>query len=283
MTDYPDLTFARVLADSVTRSGCRITTVEATFPRFVLAEFNTHKSLARNSASSRAIPVDRQLQMVTEHPFVPQQFPINRPGMSAAEYVGPEDPRYLNLRNEWLAASRNAVATASYLFENRVHKQIANRVLEPFMWHAVIATATWDEWDWPNFFSLRISEHAQPEIRRAAEAIKAACDASEPQLLDNDEWHLPLIDADDDRPLDQKIRSSVARCAAVSYNRHRVQDLDKEYARYDSLATQRHLSPFEHAAHPQAGRNGPFTGWRNGRWYVERQIDPLSRGESAVR
>jgi hypothetical protein len=283
---YEDLTAARVLADSIASdTRHRITTVEITFPRFILAEFNTHKSLARNSASSRAIPVAKQIEQVREHPFVPQRFPVNRPGMSAVEYVGPEDdPVGYDMRvAPWMQARDAAIRSCSLLSRHGVHKQIANRLLEPFMWHTVIATATWDEWDWPNVFELRISEHAQPEIRTAIEAVRDACAASTPARIGYGDYHLPLIEPDDDRQLAELIKSSAARCAAVSYNRHLDQDPGKEYDRYEQLASMRHLSPFEHVAHSHPGRNGPFTGWRNLRWYVERGLDPLQVGSFASR
>src|SRR3954452_24195130 len=74
---------AKVLADSVSPAGQRLTTLEATFPRFVLAEFNTHRVFSRNSASSRAIPVAKQLRRVLDDPYVPIEFGSNKPGMQA--------------------------------------------------------------------------------------------------------------------------------------------------------------------------------------------------------
>ena len=48
---------AKVIADSVCPKGVRMTTMEIEYPRFILAELNTHRMLSKNSASSRAIPV----------------------------------------------------------------------------------------------------------------------------------------------------------------------------------------------------------------------------------
>jgi len=236
-------------------------------PRLVLAEFNTHRAFSRNSASSRAIPVERQLAKVREDPFIPVRFPVNKPGMSADDYVSPGEDGYDSLVGAWLEARDHAVDSAENLMRAGVHKQVANRLLEPFMWHTVIVSAT----EWDNFFTLRISEFAQPEIRAAAEAMRDAMAQSTPASVS---WHLPLVD-DDDLTLEQKIKCSVARCAAVSYDRHLERDIDKELKRYDLLASNGHLSPFEHVAYPTRGADkGNFRGWRQVRWFIERGSEP---------
>ena len=50
-----------------------------------------------------------------------------------------------------------AVQSAKNLSEFGLTKQIVNRLLEPFMWHTVIVTAT----DYENFFALRAHEAAE--------------------------------------------------------------------------------------------------------------------------
>lgn len=269
MTDY---TSARVLADSVSSVSSeahRLTTLEVTFPRIILAEFNTHRVFSRNSASSRAIPVKRQIENVLERPYVPQRFPLNQAGMSAAEYIMPGDSAYIACVWKWLAARDAAVEYVKALVSEGVHKQIVNRLLEPWMWHTVIVSST----EWDNFFELRISEFAQPEIRRAAELMREAMDESTPNFLGPYEWHLPLVTSDDVAlPLAEQIKCSVARCAAVSYNRHTDRDVDKELSRYKSLAQNRHLSPFEHAATPSVLAHANFRGWEQARFYLERGL-----------
>lgn len=271
-------TNARVLADSISNNEDRLTTLEVTFPRFILAEFNTHRAFSRNSASSRAIPAAKQLERIKNDPFVPRAFPINRPGMSASEYVRDGDAGYDHLRDVWLDARDSALESVSMLTApgRNVHKQIASRLLEPFMWHTVIVSAT----EWGNFFALRISEFAQPEIREAAEAMRDAMGSSTPINIEG--WHLPLTELDPESPdyepdltLEQLIKCSVARCAAVSYDRHLERDVDKELARYDMLASNGHLSPFEHAAQPSSDSYewANFHGWRQARWFVERGLE----------
>src|SRR5680860_1234944 len=98
---------AKVLADSRSPGGHRLTTLEVTFPRFVLAEFNTHRVFSRNSASSRAIPIVKQLRRVLEHPFVPLEFGSNQPGMQAGPALAGEAKEAAE--REWLDARDDAV------------------------------------------------------------------------------------------------------------------------------------------------------------------------------
>jgi hypothetical protein len=133
----------RIEKDSVNRWGNRLTTFEVTFPRIVLAEFNTHRVLSRNSASSRAIPVEKQIAKIESDLFLPVYWGKNQKGMQADEELSPT----LIEMSEfcWAGASEMAVARARTLLDLGVHKQITNRLLEPFMWHTAVVTAT--EWD----------------------------------------------------------------------------------------------------------------------------------------
>src|SRR3954470_20670742 len=83
----------KILADSRSPADYRLTTLEATFPRFILAEFNTHRSFSRNSASSRAIPITKQVRRVLEQPYVPIEFGSNQPGMQAGAALTGEAKR----------------------------------------------------------------------------------------------------------------------------------------------------------------------------------------------
>ncbi len=296
---------AKVLADSVSPEGFRLTTLEATFPRFVLAEFNTHRVFSRNSASSRAIPIFKQLRRVLEDPYVPIEFGSNQPGMQAGAPLGGE--QRLQAEREWLAARDDAVRRVLalvagpsevaagedlpdvlvrieqiYKGEQRpgewlnVHKQVANRLLEPFMWHTVIVTAT----EWENFFNLRCHGDAQPEIRRIATAMRAAREDSAPAELGDDEWHLPLVRPEDREQIDSLedlIKVSAGRCARVSYLTHAGErDLAADIGLYDRLLEGGHMSPLEHPAQP-AGDEwcGNFHGWRQYRKTIADEANPL--------
>lgn len=302
---------AKVLADSRSPVGYRLTTLEATFPRFVLAEFNTHRVFSRNSASSRAIPIAKQLRRVIEDPYVPIEFGSNQPGMQAGPALTAE--RREAAEREWLRARDDAVrrvlglvarpgalAADGDLLEAlhevetairdkaqpvdwlNVHKQVANRLLEPFMWHTVIVTAT----EWDNFWNLRCHPDAQPEIRLTAERMRAAREASEPRELDWDEWHLPLVrpeDREEGSSIDDLVKISAGRCARVSYLTHAgKRDLAADVELHDRLLASGHMSPLEHPARPlspvelkESEWSGNFRGWRPYRKDIPGEGNPL--------
>ena len=248
---------ARVLAHSVSPSGYELISILATFPRFILAEANTHRMLSRNSASSRAIPVEKRIEQVLSSPFVPESIGRNQKGMQAHEEL--DAAAAASARDVWIAASQLASFKARELARLEVHKQLANRVIEPFVWHTVIFTAT----EWSNWDALRISRHAQPEMYKIAGMMREVRLASVPVHIDYGSWHLPLVrrlfgEQDlfaEERELRVRgidpVRVCVGRCAAVSYERHLVTGAEeKDAARYDTLLSNGHMSPFEHACRP---------------------------------
>lgn len=265
---------ATIVADSISHFGDRLTTMQVTFPRFVLAEFNTHRVFSRNSASSRAIPVAKQLDRIENDPVLPVEWGVNKSGMQAEEVLGHAES--IQAENIWLQARDDAVRAARALADLGVHKQITNRLLEPFMWHTVIVTSV----VWENFFEQRCSRLAQPEIRVAAEAMREVYLESEPEPLSPGEWHMPYIMDVDEGLSDEELRKvSVARCARVSYLTHDgVRDPAKDLELYDRLVSARpmHASPLEHVATPRTtkrpGGQGNFPGWVQLRHVLEREI-----------
>lgn len=237
---------AAVLADS-TYGGRRLTTMVCCFPRIVLSEFNTHRVFSRNSASSRAIPVQKQIRSVLEQPFVPLKFGKNKRGMQSSEYLEGDDE--VRAVEEWLSARDSAVHHVRTLVDDlNVHKQWANRILEPFLFHTVIVTAT----EWDNYFNLRASSDAQPEIQKVSVAMKKAYEESTPKVLAQGGWHLPLIfeeDLTEGLMPSQIAKISAARCARVSYLTHDgKRDLSKDLELYNRLVSAGHMSPLEHVA-----------------------------------
>lgn len=251
---------ARVVADSIAE-GVRLTTLEVTYPRFILAEHNTHRNQSKNSASSRAIPVEKRIKMLREHPFIPEAFSQNQRGMQADHNLDFEADA--KARAIWLKACNYAIECAEELAELGVHKQHANRLLEPFAWHTVVCSAS----SWTNFFGLRISRMAQPEIRKAAKLMRDAIRESHPIDMAVGDWHLPYIqteeltgEAIERLGLWQRVEGpyalyrvlvkiSAARCARVSYLTHDGQlDIQKDLELHDRLFESRHMSPFEHPA-----------------------------------
>jgi hypothetical protein len=266
---------AKILADSIA-NGVRLVTFEVTFPRFILAEFNTHRVLSRNSASSRAIPVERRISQVWHNPFVPEAFGLNKSGMQASANLG--GWKATLARWLWIFASRVCCVIAWLMCKLDVHKQHANRILETWAWHTVVVTAT----EWENFFRLRTHKAAQPEMQITAKLMRQAFEASTPRTLDVDDWHLPYIACGDDGfPLEEElalaralvtldggdefnaydidaklVAISVVRCAAVSFERQYTSRTAEQYAkRHDDMRTLAHWSPFEHQACVLDGAN----------------------------
>lgn len=241
---------ARILADSLSPRGVRLTTLEVTFPRIVLAEFNTHRMFSRNSASSRAIPVEKMLKKVKEDPFIPIYWGKNQKGMQAEEEFAEHEQEGLKL--QWLRARDQMVYAAESLLQTGVHKQVTNRLLEPWLWHTVIVTAT----EWDNWRGLRCNKDAQPEIRRIAEMMVELQDSSEPTPVQEDDWHLPLVDDRFDLEvagfsLTDIIKICIGRCCRVSYLTHDgKRDPQADIDLFDKLLKSGHMSPFEHAARP---------------------------------
>ncbi len=146
---------AEIIADSKNEAGDRITTFVLTFPRIILAELNTHRVFSRNSASSRAIPFKRMLEMVTEDPFIPMAWQKDHSGMQGTEYFTDENMMSGLCEKNWIRARDNAISTATALNNSGLTKQLCNRLLEPFMWHTAIVTAT----EFENFFKQRCPQY----------------------------------------------------------------------------------------------------------------------------
>jgi thymidylate synthase ThyX len=258
---------AKVIEDSISPEGVRLTTMEVVFHRFVLAEFNTHRMFSRNSASSRAIPVKKMLKRVEEDPALPLSWPMEQSGMQGGESLTPGEIKYCE--QYWLQARDVALMAARSLTDHQLHKSVANRLLEPFMWHTCIVSST----EWDNFFGLRCNPLAQPEIQAVAYAMQGALLLSTPNKVGYEgEWHLPYIQDDEiDMPTSTLCKVSAARCARVSYltqDGHR--EIEKDIELYERLtaADPPHSSPLEHVAtpinphdHTQGRAVGNFTGW----------------------
>ena len=147
---------AKIIADSINLQGDRITTYLLTYPRFIHSELMTHRMFSRNSASSRAIPFKKMVEMVEEDPFIPIAWQKDHKGMQGSEYL---DSKVPSCEGEWLRARSQAVRFARELNTHGVTKQLCNRLLEPFMWHTVLVTAT----EYDNFFELRCPQYGNNE------------------------------------------------------------------------------------------------------------------------
>lgn len=275
---------AKVIADSVNPKGNRITTVEATFNRYILAELNTHRVFSRNSASSRAIPVSKVLKQVFRDPAIPISWGKNQAGMqSRVELSG---FRKFIARKLFVWSRFPALIYAWLMTKAGLHKQVVNRILEPWVWHTVVITAT----EWRNFFKLRLHPDAQPEFQELAKQIKIAIDQSVPKQIDWGEWHLPYTDHLDKTNENMKAQLhgqifapraafvSAARCAAVSYVRQgEARNPEADVALTQRLEKGGHWSPFEHTA--MATQRSGSIGNFNGGWMQLRKFYQNESGE----
>ena len=299
---------AKVIAHSRASGAPDLITLEARYPRFIHAENKTHRVMSiddafyefleetsfmdeekfsRNASSSRAIPIEKMIQSVIDDPAMPVAWGSNKPGMQAGEEID----TLVKFRNDavppeaaWLRARDNAVTIARGFAAAGYHKQIVNRLLEPFGHITVVVTAT----EWSNFFDLRCHPDADPTMRTLAEAMRDAMAGSNPIVGGRNYWHLPYVtDAEDifewcDQNFDSPYSVpevlamiSAARCARVSYLNHdgTAPDIEKDLALARRLLDSKHMSPFEHQAiaDPEnwnRHQHANFRGWRQHRHMV---------------
>jgi len=248
---------AKIITDSISRAGVRIISMELEYPRFIHSEFMTHRVFSRNAASSRAIPIVTMMKQVSEKPARPVHWGANQAGMQADGVVDISSKLCLAT---WKAAAARAVESALELKALGLHKQIVNRVLEPFQMMKTVVTST----EWDNFFMLRDHKDAQPEIAVLARKMKEAQEASTPLLIDSNEWHVPYVNrkrgvhgelvyfiGKDIISEEDALKVSASCCAQVSY-RKTDKGIEKALKIYDMLVNNKpvHASPFEHQGRP---------------------------------
>lgn len=266
--------YAKVVADSENEAGNRLTTLELSYPRFIHGEVMTHRVFSRNAMSSRAIPVAKMIDQVRNNPVIPIHWGANQPGMQAAAELADTT----EAEQQWRMASRFAADRAERMAALGLHKQVVNRILEPFQWMRTILTGT----EFANFFALRIHPDAEPHIHALAVEMKAAMAASTPvrRLADRDDeasWHLPYLLADERTALfpQSLCKISAARCARVSYLTHdgATPSVEADLALYERLAGGKpiHASPLEHQAFSwrSTDYSGNLRGWVQFRQIVE--------------
>lgn len=259
---------ANIVADSINVSSGnkRITTFVLKYPRFIHSELLTHRMFSRNSASSRAIKINKFIEDVLTEPAMPVHWGKMQSGMQAYEEV--DKDTQIKAMQTWLEARDSAIEFAKKLNDLGLHKQIVNRVMEPFFNITVLLTAT----EFENFFKLRAHSAAQPEIKELAFKMKEEFEKSTPLPKELGEWHIPFGDKyTDGLTVEQKLKISVARAARVSYKNFEGNiDFEKDYALYDSLLKEGHYSPFEHAAQADFGVFNNFNQWKQYRYIVEK-------------
>lgn len=294
---------ANIIADSLGPHNDRLTTYVLTYPRFIHSELMTHRVFSRNAASSRAIPFKKMAEEIKENPFVPVAFQGHHTGMQGTTYLkGGELASAIHI---WKVAAERALDMASDLYYDGVTKQLANRLVEPFVWYQSIVTAS----EYDNFFELRcpvytfsgetyrsiydtpphiknvfdkpaewiiLSESpAEIHIQLLAEAMWDARKNSQPTKLSNGDWHIPFGDLMTGLEENNRIKVATARAARISYatfGKNPEINFSKDILLHDKLLAMKHMSPFEHVArcmsweeYRQYGIKKPYPNDKNGR------------------
>lgn len=259
---------AKIILDSISPHGIRLTTIQTKAPKFLDAEFEKHRMISSNSSSDRAIPL---MKMLDSGYYLPDDIRLNQPGMQGDLLLSGDEKEAFRNDLDGLYASTSWVLKVW----DKVHKQHLNRYLMGFSWQHKVCTAT----EWDNFFELRLNSAADPAMYQLAKCMKDAMDASTPKLLQPGEWHAPYYygsftnEKGEPEP-EVAIKCSVARCARVSYNNHDDTEpsVSKDLALYDKLLKSKHMSPFEHQARPMTHPHDNFYEglWPKGYTHLDR-------------
>lgn len=256
---------AKIIADSVSPLGKRITTFELEYPRFIHSELMTHRLFSRNSSSTRAIPVQRMIELVQENTATPVHWGENNPGMQSNREL--DNTRKEAAKGLWFSALGSVVSYAKIMSDKvgiNGHKQWVGRILEPFVMMKVVLTAT----EFNNFWWLRNHADAQPEIKELAVVMKKAFEHSTPVNLKVNQWHMPYViskiengnqtfwlNEETQLTLEQALKVSVSCCAQVSYRKldDTLEKAEKIFSMLhlnDNSGAPSHASPTEHQAFP---------------------------------
>lgn len=251
--------------------------VSSDYHNFLANGITVHNCFSRNASSSRAVPVERTIQNILNDPWVPSDVYKNCKGMQGKDIVNEDD--YDIFCEEWQDAAFKAIEVAHKMIDNGFHKQHINRILEPFTKIKVIVTAT----EWSNFFDLRLSPDADPEIQNLAKAIKMAMEAvsnTYSYINDHGGRTLPYVNVDEMDAIDDlRILTliSAARCARVSYLNHdgSKPDILKDLALAKRLLGSRHMTPFEHQCRQvyDTGFNYNLRDFQSARYMLDHGID----------
>ena len=279
-------------------TGKEVITFLVDHPRIVHAEELKHRMFSYSAASSRAIPAAKMAEQLTG---MPVSFGKNQSGMQAGEEhmelvrgkffagLSADIIPLLEPEEAWRRAKEDAVFWSSAFASAGYHKQVYNRLTEPFQMIRVLVTAT----ETDNFYWLRNDKAADPTLEIQARCMQEAHKLSKPQVLQPGEWHLPFVAVgnskfhtqefyeDDLRlvrlNLDEAIKVSCARCAATSF-RATDYGLEQSLRVYDRLVNgdKVHAGALEHCCTPMAERVENFGTHMTRKDWINVPTDPSS-------
>lgn len=251
----------KIIADSINPAGIRVTSMLLTYNRFIHSELMTHRVFSRNASSSRAIPLKKMIDSIVRQPAMPITWPKNQSSMQAVENLSFEYSK--SSENIWREAMHEIIYRASELERLGLHKQVVNRILEPWAHMTTLVTAT----EWTNFFALRVHKDAQPDFQDLAVKMLEEYLESEPNYVQTGGWHIPFGDQYMPGSVDQMIQVKIAtgRCARTSYkNQEGNYSVEDDLKLHDRLIKQvpLHASALEHCC--QAREDNKFVDSKTG-------------------
>jgi len=252
---------AKIVQDSSLPTGERLITFNLRYGRIIHSELLRHRAASHSVKSSRAIPTKKYRKEAKTNPYIPVKFGTNQKGMQAGKQTSATASFGKKI---WRMSANFACLAHSLMEKANIHKEVANRILEPYVW--VEETLTIEHDALLEIAALRIHPDAQEDIRKVVEEMMYEVENSTPLILDENQWHVPyvirqvngnMVYKDNDGKnltLDEAIICSAARCARSSYANH--DNSTTTYQNDQGLAnkligsTPMHLSPFEHQARP---------------------------------
>lgn len=276
---------AKIVCDSISPNGDRLTTIECVFPRYILPEVLTHRMISKSAQSSRAIPISKRIEEVRENPYIPIHWGQNKAGMVAEIEVSDETKD--EAESVWREAALAAADYAHYLGQLKIHKQVASRILEPFLWQTNVMSST--SFGWDNLIKLRAHPDAQTEFQELAVSIRHELNNSRPKYIEYGQMHLPYITQSelDNHGIYKCQKASVARVARTSYGNQGGWDIEKDLELEKRLfsADPKHDAPYEMPACPTVDKNikGNYNGWLQLRHNKDWQLKRLRELENEIR
>lgn len=268
-------------------TGDEIITYKLTFPRIILSEVNTYKMLEKNTSSSRAIPVEKMIKVVEEDPFIPLAFQRQHKGMQGTEYIT-DEKELKSCVDLWLDGRDSALSVVDDFIEKGVTKQLANRLLENWMWVTQLCTGTRESFEhlfnqrcpiynveglkftskkeaielYPHLKDMTDLEWLQCNSGQAeihfmdlAEKMYDALNESTPDELKDGDWHIPFQEeiwkGKQAEKLEDFIKMSCAMTARISYTTisdNEILTLEKAKNIYDKCVRSGHFSVVSHCA-----------------------------------